>query len=110
MYSSFKMVEHAALLREFYAPCADLSPGMVRIGDCESLFTHLKKKHLPLETHLASHFSSIQPATEQGELESAFWLPGRGNPAGGLTKSKSDLAPLLNLPSTHSLLPKEAGA
>ena len=35
------MMDHMALLREFFAPFLDLSPRMAGLEDCESLFAHL---------------------------------------------------------------------
>ena len=43
------------------------------------------------EKYLVHHSMSTQQAMEQGDLGSAFWFPGPGHPADGLTKVKSDL-------------------
>ena len=55
-----EMMEHMALLREFYAPFAGVSPGMVGRKDCESLFTHLKNRKLITEKYVVRHFLSSQ--------------------------------------------------
>ena len=70
---------------------------MVRPEDCESLFTHLKNKKLVAEKFFVRHFLSIRQALEVQELSSVYWIPGLGDPADGLTTTKSDRAPLLRL-------------
>ena len=42
--ASSEMVGHVALSQEFFAPFVDAPPGVVRMGDCESLFPHLHNK------------------------------------------------------------------
>ena len=49
------------------------------------------------ETYLVRHFLITQHTSEEGELENAYWLPGAENPADGLTRARSDMAPLLRL-------------
>ena len=49
------------------------------------------------EKYLVRHFLSIHQALGAGEPEGAYWLPGTGNPAGGLTKVRSDVDPLPRL-------------
>ena len=46
------MVDHMALIREFYTPSVGLSPGMVGLEDCESLFNHLRTKKMITEKYL----------------------------------------------------------
>ena len=69
VYASSEMIDHMALLREFYAPFSHISPGLVGMEDCESLFTHLEKKKTVTEKYLVRHFLSIQQFLDEGELE-----------------------------------------
>ena len=48
------------------------------------------------EKYLVRHFLSIHHALE-GELDNVYWAPSTENPAGGLTKVRSDMALLLRL-------------
>ena len=86
-----------ALLREFYTPFEGLSPGMVGLEDCESLFSHLRTKRMITEKYLVRHFLSIQQSLDNNELDNIYWLPGTENPADGMTKMKSDMSPMLDL-------------
>ena len=85
------------MLREFYGHFAGSKPGMIGLEDCESLFTHLKKSEITTEKFLVRHFLSIQQALEERELDNVFWIPGKENPADGLTKMHSEILPLLRL-------------
>ena len=91
------MVDHMALIREFYTPFVGLSPGMVGLEDCESLFSHFRTKKMITEKYLVRHFLSIQQSLENKELDNIYWLPGTGNPADGVTRMKSAMSPMLNL-------------
>ena len=51
------------------------------------------------------HLSTIQGASEQGELRNVYWLPGAGNPADGLTRARSDAVPLLRILGSGRLNP-----
>ena len=97
VYAFSEMIDHMALIREFYAPFVGLSPGMVGMEDCESLFSHLRNKKMVTEKYLIRHFLSIQQALEDGDLENVYWLPGTENPADGMTKVKSEMLPILSL-------------
>ena len=55
-YAFSEMVDHMALIREFYTPFVGLSPGMVGLEDCESLFSHLRTKKMITEKYLVRHF------------------------------------------------------
>ena len=105
MYAFSEMVDHMSLIREFYAPFVDISPGMVGLEDCESLFNHLRNKKMITEKYLVRHFLSIQQALEDGELENVYWLPGTENPADGMTKVRSEMAPMLQLLETGEFHP-----
>ena len=72
VYAFSETIDHVALLREFYAPFSRLSPGLVGMGDCESLFTHLKNKKMVTEKYLVRHFLSIQQFIEEGDLDNAY--------------------------------------
>ena len=78
---------------------------MVRLEDCESLFTYLKTKKLTAEKYLVRRFLSIQQALGGGDLENAYWLPGAENPADGLTRVRSYMVPLLQLLESGALYP-----
>ena len=105
VYAFSEMIDHMALLREFYAPFAHISPGLVGMGDCESLFTHLKNKKMITEKYLVRHLLSIQQFIDEGELENVYWIPGVGNPADGLTKLRSEMGPILTLLETGRFQP-----
>ena len=85
------------MLREFYAHFIGLSPSIVGIADCDSLFTHLKDKKIITENFSVRRFLAIQQALGPQGSDNVPWLPGLGNPAGGLTKTKNDMAPLPRL-------------
>ena len=51
------------------------------------------------------HFLGIQQTLENGDLDNVYWLLGLGNPAGGTTKIKSDMIPLLRLLESGALNP-----
>ena len=99
------MIDHMALLREFYAPSSRASPGFVGMEDCESLFTHLKNKEIVTEKYLVRHFRSTQQFIEGGDLDNVYWIPGTGNPADGLTKTRTEMGPILALLATGRFQP-----
>ena len=49
MYAFSEMMDHVALLREFYAPFADLVPGVAGSEDFGSLFTRRRGKKIIAE-------------------------------------------------------------
>ena len=57
------------------------------------------------EKYLVRLLLSTQQASEEGDLENAYLLPGTDNPADGLTKVRGDMAPLLRLPECGCLSP-----
>ena len=81
-------MDGVALLREFSVPMLDLFLGVAGLDARESLIS---------EKFSARRHLSTRRAVEQGESANAFWLRGPGNPTDGPTKSRNDLAPLLNL-------------
>ena len=85
------------LLNEFYGPFGGMIPGVLGLGDSESLFTHLKTKKIIAEKYLERHFACIQQALEEGDLENAYWLPGMEDPADSSTKVRNEMATLLRL-------------
>ena len=97
VYAFSEMVDHMALIREFYTPFVGLSPGMVGLEDCESLFSHLRTKRMITEKYLVRHFLSIQQSLDNNELDNIYWLPGTENPADGMTKVRSEMPPMLRL-------------
>ena len=60
-------------------------------------YSHTSGKKAAAEKFLVRHFLAIQQAVAREELGLVYWLPGLENPADGLTKTKSDAAPLLRL-------------
>ena len=62
-----------------------------------------KPAHTPLAEQIdhgevsRSTFLAIQQAIELQELDNAYWIPGKENPAGGLTKLHTGNLPLLRL-------------
>ena len=94
VYAISEIIDHTTLLREFYGPFPRISPGLVGMEDCESLFAHLKNKQMITGKYLVRHFLSIQQFLEDGELENVYWIPGTENPADGLTKLRSEMGPI----------------
>ena len=90
VYTSGEMSDHVAH--------ADLSPGMVGVEACASLFAHLRKKEAITEKYLAIHFAGIRRASDSGEPGNVPLFQDPQNPAGGLTEVESDMAPLLLMP------------
>ena len=82
---------------------------MAGLEDCESLFAHLKKNKLITEKFRARHFLARQQAIEIQELGNFYWIPGRENPADGLTKLHSAILPLLRLMESGSYNPGYLG-
>ena len=100
---------HMSILREFYGHFTDVYPGMAGLEDCESLFAHLKKNKVIAEKFRARHFLARQQAIEIQELDNVHWIPGRVNPADGLTKLRNALLPLLRLMDSGSYNPGYLG-
>ena len=92
-----EMADRMSLLRDFFAPLEGLGPGMAGLKNCESLLARRSTKKMIAEGYRVRHFLSIQQALEQGELHNAYWLPGVGNPADGLTKVRIGVVPLARL-------------
>ena len=93
VYASSELMDHVALLRELYASFADLSPGLVGLEVRESLFAYVDTARVITEKHPPRHSLSTQRSLGQGDLDTVYWLPGPEDPADGLTKERSDLAP-----------------
>ena len=91
VYAPSEMVGHMVLLRGFYSPLANLPPGTLGMGDCESLFARLKTEKL------VRHLLISRQVIAHNELGYASWLSGLENPAHGTTKAKRDMIPLLRL-------------
>ena len=100
-----EMAGRILLLKDFFGPFWGVSPGLVGLEDCESLFTHLTTKKMNAEKYLVRHSRIIQQASGGGDLEHAFWFPGTENPADGLTRERSDMAPFLSLLESGRLNP-----
>ena len=64
------------------------------------MFTHVENKKMVTEKYLVRHFLSIEQFIAEGDLDNAYWLPGTENTADGLTKSRSEMGPILALLET----------
>ena len=71
----------------------ELSPGMAHVEDCEILVSHLRNTRVIRGKYRVRHFTSPRRASAPGEWDDWLRLPAPANPAEGLTKIKSDLAP-----------------
>ena len=89
------MVDHAALIRDFPEPSEGLELARVGWEHCGSLATHLNSEEMITGKYLARRFLSSQRLSHQEESGNISLMPGAENPAGGLTKVRSDAAPLL---------------
>ena len=58
---------------------------MMVLEEYDSLLNHLKTRMAIAEEYLARHFLGIQQSLGDGKFDNAYWLPGLGNSAGGLT-------------------------
>ena len=90
VYAPSGLADRLALKSGFRKPSVGLSPGMIGLVGYEGLFRH---------------FLRIQQALEQGELDNLYWLQGMGNPADGLTKVRSGMAPTLRLMESGKIGP-----
>ena len=86
-----------SMLRELYARHLDLPPGIVDLEGLGSLLTHPMDTYTAAGEFPARYFLAIQQALEAQGLGNVHRLPGLGNPAYGLTKTKSDVASPLHL-------------
>ena len=96
---------HVETIREFF-----LALGRERIRsygliDCESLLSHLRTGRLGTEKFFTRHYRSILDALESGGLGNVAWISGAENPAGDLTKAKSEPGPLFHLLDTGAFRP-----
>ena len=82
-----------------------MSPHLVGMEDCDSLFAHLENRKMVTGKYVARHFLSIQQFIKEGELGNVYWLPGTENPADGHTKIKSEMGPILALLETGRCQP-----
>ena len=105
MFAFSEISGHMSVLREYYGQFTDVYPGMAGLEDRESLPAHNKRGKLLAENFLARHFLAIQQAIEIQELDNVYWIPGRENPAAGLTKLRSEMLPLLRLMESGSYYP-----
>ena len=97
VYAFSETLDHMSMLRKFYGHFSGLSPGLAGLEDCENLFTRRKKSEMITGKFLAMHFLSIQQALEQKDLDNVYRIPGKENPADGLTKLRCEILPLLRL-------------
>ena len=71
----------------------------------DSLFAHLETKKLIARTYFAWHFLSAQQATEEGGLGNVYRAPGTENPADGLSRVRSGMAPRPRLLESGHFIP-----
>ena len=88
LYAFSDMIDHMTLLGEFYSSFQDSHPGIAGLEDCGCPFYHPKKTKVA-EKYLARHSLGAQQPLGSGDLVNAYWLPGLGNPADGLTNEKA---------------------
>ena len=102
-----EMLDHMSMLREFFGHFKNLYSGMAGLEDCESLFTHLKKKLIAAK-FLERHVSVTQQAIEIQELGDVYWAPEREIRADGLTELHSGIPPLLRFTKSGSYKSRSA--
>ena len=95
----------ADLLREFCAPYVDLSLGVVGLEDCGGLSTDCRSKKTLTEEYFAHHFCGIQVASGYGGTDTFYRFLGTGDPADGLTKVCSGMAPFFCMPESDLFSP-----
>ena len=83
----------------------DLSPSIVGLKVRRRPVTPLKTKRVVAEKYLVRQFHGAQQTLGNGQLGNASRIPGAENPADGLTKVKSDMAPLLPLLQSETCRP-----
>ena len=105
VYAHSEMVGHTPLSKDRYGPFGGMNPGVGALEDCGGLDAHFRTKKMIAEKYLVRHFLSIQHVLGEGDLEGAYWLPGAENLAGGLTKVRSDMDPLLRLLESGAFCP-----
>ena len=94
--ASSEIVDRVPTLRELFARSMHLFPGMAALEDYEFPPTRLKKKKIIAGRFPVVHCLATYQASETRESGNIYWLPGLGNPAGGLAKTKSDAADRLH--------------
>ena len=102
-YAFSEMIDHVALLREF--PFVVFGPSTLGLEYCGNLSTRPRGEATITEKCLARHFSGIQQVLRTGELDNISWLPGTGNPGGGLTEVKIEMVPLLRMLQSGAFCP-----
>ena len=95
VFALSEMLDHASMLRGFYGHFVDPFPGLAGLDGCESLSAH--QKQMIAEKFSARHLVAIRQAIEVQSLGNAYWIPGKENPADGLTKLHNEIFPLLRL-------------
>ena len=105
VYACSKMLGRMPMLRKFNGRFLDLPPGIAGLEDCESLFTHLEKKKMIAEKFSVRRFVAMQQALAIQVLGNVYWIPGRENPADGLTKLQRKNPPLLRLLESRTYNP-----
>ena len=79
-YGLCEMVDHMLSLKDFFGPLDGLEPGMVGLGDCGNLVTHLKKKKMTAGKYKLRHFLRTRRALVEGELGNVYWARGTERP------------------------------
>ena len=97
MSACSEMLGHMSMIREFVAHFDGLIPGIAGSEGCEGLFTNPKTEKVATEEFSFQHVLAFQQALVLMGLANVYWPPGLGSRNDGLTKTKSDVAPLLHL-------------
>ena len=79
------------------APCSSSRERSWAAGACATISGSRAAGDRKWEENLARHFLSIQQPIGEGGLDNAYWFLGAENPADGLTKVRSAMAPRLRL-------------
>ena len=97
VYSFCEMVGHVALLREFYARLANLSRGIVGLGDFAGPCPMSETKRPSPRSAQVHHLLGIKQASGSGWPGNVYGFTGPENPPDCPSKVKSDMATLLHM-------------
>ena len=88
-----EMVDRMALMKGFRGSVAGLSPGMIGLEFCESMFNHVQTDNGGFGEVFGPTFSEHSRGCGTRRIGQNSLVAGRKNPAGGLTNVASDMAP-----------------
>ena len=104
-YAPSDMIGRMSFMSESYGTSADLSPGVIGLEDYGGHPTRQENKRSAAKEYRVRHHLWIQRSLSATALGDVYWLPGLGNPAVGLAKVNSDMAPLLRLLESGTFCP-----